>query len=111
MLKDILDAIRTREEEIEFLGKVYVVRELSASATLGGGSVPEGEDAETFAWWRMFVRSVFDKETGQQVFQDDDIAELMKGSRFKLAKLLQACNRVNGLDEVDNAKNSSAVQA
>jgi hypothetical protein len=105
MIKDILEALKCRDEEAELLGRKVLVRELNASATFG--NIPR-EQLEADQWWLMLVRCVFDKETGLPIFQDDDIPELKLGSRNKLGPVLAAFNRVNGLDVEDNEKKSTA---
>lgn len=106
MLHEILEAIKCRAEEIEWLGKAYTIREVEAGANFGDVSDLSGAEM----MWRIFVRSIFYKDTGLQVFQDDDIVELKRSARLRLAPLWMVVNRVNGLDGGDNAKNSQAVQ-
>lgn len=115
-VSDIFEAIRCREEELDWLGRALVIRELDASSSLveeqeldelrRGKEVPDDE-----TYWRIFARSVTVKETGARLFEDEDIPKLRQASRFKLQPLTSAVARVNGLSGEDNAKNSSAVQA
>lgn len=111
MLKEILDAIKLQEEGVVFLGKPCIVRELDTSTSL---RVEDADLNKRFAeaklneadvaYWAMFVSSVFLKETGEPLFGLDDVPELCRGSRRAMAPLVIAVNRVNGLDEKDNAK-------
>lgn len=111
MLKEILEAIKIQTETATFLGKACVVREMDSGTNLrvedadlnkrfAAAGLTEGD----VAYWSMFVHSITLEETGEPLFSVDDIPELARGSRRKLAPLVVAVNRVNGLDEKDNEK-------
>jgi hypothetical protein len=110
MLQDILEAIACREEELKFLGRDVIVREVDISTEMVIEDEVEKEILDAGAgraelgYWKMFVRSVTLKETGAPLFDGADIAKLRKGARGRLAPLCAAVNRVNGLDADLNAK-------
>jgi hypothetical protein len=110
MLQEILDAIACREEELKFLGRDVVVREVDISTDLIIEQEVEkeildaGAERAELGYWKMFVRSVALKETGAPLFEGADIPKLRKGARGRLAPLCAAVNRVNGLDAETNAK-------
>lgn len=118
MIKEILDAIRRREETVAAFGRNFIVRELDATATFRTEDAELAKKLEALGmapdellFWKALVRCVVEEGSGLAPFTDADIPELCRGSRFKLAPLTAAVNRVNGFDSDDNAKNSSAVQA
>lgn len=104
MLNDILEAIRCKVEEIELAGHTLTVREMPEAASLGYTSTAEAVADQDGSFYRMAVRCVFFKETGLPVFEDSDIPAIREASKRRLAKLLAAVTRVNGLDGDDNAK-------
>ncbi len=111
MLQEILDAIKCREETVDFLGRKVLVREINSAAPLGGTPEEEraleasGIAAGDLVYWRVFVRAVLDAETQAPIFSLVNIPALEAGSRSKLLSLVRAVNRTNGLDAEDNAKN------
>lgn len=119
MIHEILEAIRRREESVEALGRRFLVRELDASQSFR--TEPElqakletlGLAPDDLIFWKCFVRCVLEDEEGggAMPFTDEHIPQLCRGSRLKLAPLVNAVNRVNGFDPDENEKNSSAVQA
>jgi hypothetical protein len=116
MLQAIQEALKCREERVEFLGKQYLVREVNAASSLEIEEELEkqakaaGSNDQELHYWALFTRSILDAETGLQAFTDADIAVLRHASRVKLAAFTRAVNNVNGLNDADNAKNSKAVQ-
>ena len=106
MLKLLEDLLRTREQAVELGGIKLHVRELESAADLliqGEEKLPEGE-----LGWRMLVMCTFG-EDGKLAFSKDDIPALKASSKWKLAPLIQAVNKVNGFDGDAEAKNSDAV--
>jgi hypothetical protein len=112
MLQAIEQALKVREESVEFLGRNYLVREINATEQLGFEKDELDElrkatgglsDAQLLGW-SIFIHSVRDAETGELAFTANEIPMLARGSRSKLAGILSAANRVNGLDGEDNAK-------
>lgn len=99
MLQDLLEAIKPREERVELAGHVFLVRELSSAAEFAGVA----GDPDIF--FRLVVACTFD-EAGARALTSDDIPALREGSRKKLAPLLSAVQRVNGLDTEDEVKKS-----
>lgn len=104
MLQDIYDALKVREEKIQFAGREIVVRELD-----GAADVAAFED-DTDLKWKLLVRCAFDLD-GKALFTDSDIHDLKAASRIKLRSLVEAVNRVNGFAVEDEAKNSAAAPA
>lgn len=103
MLKDLLEVLRIREEQVELGGHKLVVRELQSAADVA--ALADNQDLG----YKLLVRCVFD-EAGAPAFTDDDIPALKAGSKSRLAPLMAAVTRVNGFDSEANAKNSAAVQ-
>lgn len=105
MKEEIRKFIEPRSEKLTWAGVKVVVSELDTAAELG--AQPDAEDA---AYW-LLVRCTF-YEDGTHVFADTDIPILRskkgKASSRKIAPLLRAVNRVNGLDLEDEVKNSGA---
>lgn len=105
MKEEIRKFIEPRSESLVWAGKKIIVRELDTAAELG--NQPSSEDA---AYW-LLVRCVF-YEDGGAVFADEDMPVLRskkgRASSRKIAPLIGACNRVNGLDVEDEVKNSGA---
>jgi hypothetical protein len=111
MLEAIKEAIKLHTETLEFAGRKVLVRELMAEEALPVGDMaktPEDlEKQQELAFMLMFVRSIVwadGEEQGQRVFTDEDIPDLEKGSKRRIAPLVAAVSRVNGLDAVANAK-------
>ena len=111
MLEAIREALKVQSETLEFCGRKVIVRELNAATSLPLGDLAEEGAARQKQAERgfmlMFVRSIFwvDGEgAGDQVFTDDDIAEIEQGAKRALAPLVAAVNRVNGLDTAVNEK-------
>ena len=100
----MLDALKTllaaREEVVEFEGLRLVVRELTAASDTAGLAV-EGD-----ATLRILVRCVYDGD-GNLAFSDADLPAIKAASLVKLAPIVRAVRRVNGLDQAEEAKNSS----
>lgn len=112
MEQAIQDFLKLREERVPFLGKTYLVSEVTAQASLYADAAVEKQLAEAnlesdvLLYWKMFVRSVTsDTLERAQLFTDADIPELARGSRMKLAPLMGAVDRVNGFNAEANAKN------
>lgn len=111
MLEAIREALKVQKEALDFCGRKVIVRELEA-----GESLPVGELASTpeeitkqqeRGYMLMFVRCILwadGEEQGQRVFADEDIPELEKSSKTRLAPLVAAVSRVNGIDAAANAK-------
>lgn len=104
MLKDIQEAIRCADEEIQLAGHTLIVREMPEASSLGYATTDDAISDPDGGFYRMAVRCVFFKETGLPVFEDSDIPAIRGASKRRLAKLLAAVARVNGLDEDANAK-------
>lgn len=103
MLDAIASALQAREEKLQFAGMDLIVRELQTAADVG--AFRDGEDAQL----KLVVRCVFLAENNAPVFSDEDIPLLRESGRKRFAPILEAVNRVNGLDLADNAKNSVAA--
>lgn len=105
MKEEIRKFIEPRTETLTWAGQKIVVRELDTAAELG--NQPDAEDA---AYWLLVRCAFFEDDT--PVFAESDIPLLRskKGrvSTRKIAPLLRAVNRVNGLDLEDEVKNSGA---
>lgn len=105
MKEEIRKFIEPRSETIAWAGVKVVIRELDTAADLS--AAPDPSDA---AYW-LLVRCAF-YEDGTPVFAEADIEVLRskkgKASTRKIAPLLRAVNRVNGLDLEDEVKNSVA---
>ena len=103
MLADILEAIKLREERVKFAGKELVVRELSTAAKLSSG---KGEEDN---FYHLFIACVYEEDGETLALNAESIPALKAGSRNKLAPLILAVTRVNGLDVEAEAKNSEAA--
>lgn len=112
MRAEFLDLIKLREERITFGGRPLIVRELHSAAEVGTGK----DDPDIF--YRLMVCCIYEAEevtpgvfqAGPQALTVDDIPHLKAGSRKKLAPLIHAVQRVNGLDVEEEVKNSEAAQ-
>lgn len=102
MLKDILEAIRRREEPVVVGGVKLIARELEHAADVD--AMQDNQDLI----YKLVVRSTYD-EQGGLVFTDEDIAALKAGAKLKLMPLFQAVARVNGMALEDDVKNSGAA--
>jgi hypothetical protein len=91
-----------REERIKLGDRFVIVRELHSAADL-----PQLANDQN-AGYVLLVRSVFE-ENGEPTFTDDDIPKLRIKSRRRLAPLLAATARVNGVDPETETKNSEAA--
>lgn len=101
MLEALKVALAPREEKVELGGVALTVREMPSAA-----SVEAMRDNKDLGY-KLLVRCVFDAE-GKLAFDDADIEALKMSAKMKLAPLLAAVNRVNGLAVEDEAKNSDA---
>ena len=101
MHKSLKNFLAAREEPITVGDRRLVARELEAAADTA--AFLDQEDLS----YKLIVRCVFE-EDGSPAFTDDDIQTLKSGSRVKLQPLVDAVNRVNGLDVRAEAKNSDA---
>lgn len=97
MLKAIQDALTLREEKVTLAGQELVVRELAVIT-----EVPEGERSDAF--YRMMVACVFDPE-GKPAFEVADLPAIKAASRRALRDVIEAVQRVNGLNVEAEAKN------
>jgi hypothetical protein len=104
MRADILEAIKLREEPVKLAGSTLIVRELSSAADLGATK----GDPDIF--YRLMMACVFEEDGVTPAMTAEDIPALKAGSRKKLAPLVLAVQRVNGLDAEDDAKKSEAGQ-
>ena len=104
MLKEILDAIKRREETVVLGGVKLIVRELAQSSDLSG--LQGSEDLS----YRLVMLSTY-TEDGALAFNEADLDAIKSGARSKLTPLFLAAARVNGMVVEDNVKNSDAVQS
>ena len=102
MRRELSEAIKPREERIEFGGLTLIVRELATSA-----DVTAFQDNADMTY-KLVVRSTFD-EAGEPAFSDEDIPALKAGAKFALLPLITAVTRVNGFALEKNVKNSAAA--
>ena len=103
MLSDLVDFLKQREERIKLGGRALVVRELSSA----GDTEPMRDGVDVA--WKVLVRCTF-LESGESAFSDEDIPALKASSASKLGVLINAVNRVNGLNVEEEVKNSEAAQ-
>lgn len=104
MQNEILQALAAREEEVTIGGHKLLVREMQQAADVTGFK----EADESNATYLMMVRCVF-RADGTPAFTDADIPALRASSRKKFSELAKAVHRVNGLDNEQEVKNSSAA--
>ena len=104
MLEALKNALAPMEEKVSIGGVELVVREMPHAA-----DVVALED-QTDLGYKILVRCVFDAD-GAPVFSDEDIPALKAAGKLKLAPLMKACNKVNGLLVEEAAKNSEAAPA
>lgn len=111
MLKDLAEFLATSEERIEFGGRALVVRELAAAADMVGFASVEGGEVKLSDDFNflLITRCTFN-EDGTPAFTTEDVPALKSASRKKLKPLLDAVNRVNGLDAETEVKNSAAAR-
>jgi hypothetical protein len=110
MLQAILEAIQCSSEDVVFLGATYTVRECDVSINLKLEDELEkklteadGASRADLAYWALVVHCIY-KADGTPLFSAGDIPMLRKGSRIKLAPLLNVVDRLNGLNAEANAK-------
>jgi len=103
MLKELEEFLKPQEERVKFGSLTVVVRELATleDFTALGSSGADGV-------YLGLVRCVF-TEKGEPVFAEADLPKLKASSKVKLLPLMQAMNRVNGLDIEGEVKNSEAA--
>jgi hypothetical protein len=102
MIDELLEYLKPRVETLEFGGKTLTIRQLGNGAeTL---ALKDGVDAIE----KFVVRCTFAAD-GKPVFTDAHIPALKQAPTEKLAPLLMAVIRVNGLDGKAEEKNSDAA--
>lgn len=101
MLPEIAEALKPREEVIEFAGRKLVARELASAAKLPQG----GEDLD--AGYRMMVACIY-LEDGTPALEEADLPALKAAGSKRIAPLMEAVMRVNGLDATGEAGKSEA---
>ena len=98
-----LERFKRREERVTVDGVVFVAKELATAADL---SALSGDPDYSL---KVLVRCIF-MEDGTLAFTDSDIADIKtETSVFKMSELVKAVNRVNGMDQEAEVKNSAAV--
>jgi hypothetical protein len=98
-----LERFKRREERVVVDGVAFVARELSTAADMM--ALRDDPDYSL----KILVRCIF-MESGEPAFTDADIADMKEHtSIFKMAVLVQAVHRVNGMDAEAETKNSDAA--
>jgi hypothetical protein len=100
MRADILEAIKPREEQVQFAGNTLLVRELASAAEIGAA---EG-DPDLFV--KLMVACIFEADGTTPAMTAEDLPALKAAGRGRLAPLVLAVRRVNGMDLEGDAKKS-----
>ena len=105
MRQDLLDALKLREESVQFGGNTLIVREAASAADLGT------EKGDPDIIYKLMIACIFEADGTTPALSMEDLPALKAGSRAKVGKLVDATLRVNGLDAEDNAGKSEANPA
>lgn len=98
-----LECFKRREERVVVNGVTFIARELPTAADVA--ALRDGPDYSL----KILVRCVFN-EDGTPAFTDEDIPDIKeKTSLFRMAPLVQAVHRANGMDSEAEVKNLEAA--
>lgn len=102
--EQILGGMVLREEAGEWEGVPVLFRELDLWDRLAAGEAARKPD-DTYSdreWWaRIILATVFDPETGEPMFTEDDLPALRKSSKAKLSRLAAPGMRLSEVQASD----------